>query len=94
MRLWERLRLCRITESGTAYKLVWAERRPYIANMNKTTPIVGALALALLWPATAFTADKLYRYRNAEGNIVVDYQVPSEYVSKGYEVLNEEGVVL
>ncbi len=37
---------------------------------------------------------ELYRYRNAEGNVVVDYQVPPEYVANGYEVLNQRGVVL
>jgi DNA repair exonuclease SbcCD ATPase subunit len=36
----------------------------------------------------------LYRYTNAEGVTVVDYQVPSAYVSTGYEVLNTDGVVV
>jgi hypothetical protein len=39
-------------------------------------------------------AGNLYRYTNAEGVIVVDYQVPSEYVGKGYEILNSEGMVI
>jgi len=39
-------------------------------------------------------ADELYRYRNDQGNVVVDYQVPAEYVTGGYEVLNEEGMVI
>jgi vacuolar-type H+-ATPase subunit I/STV1 len=37
---------------------------------------------------------ELYRYRNKEGNVVVDHRVPPEYVSGGYEVLNENGVVI
>ncbi len=77
-----------------AYDLVPTDRRSYIAGMNKNSLISGALALGLLLPAGFVQADKLYRYRNAEGNVVVDYQVPAEYVAKGYEVLNEEGVVL
>ncbi len=39
-------------------------------------------------------ARNLYRYTNAEGTLVVDYQVPPEYVSQGYEVLNDKGVVI
>ena len=36
----------------------------------------------------------MYRYRNAEGNMVVGYQVPPEAVGGGYEVLNEKGMVI
>lgn len=39
-------------------------------------------------------AKQLYRYRNAEGNVVVDYQVPVESIGGGYEVLNNEGMVI
>ncbi len=44
--------------------------------------------------APAADARNLYRYTNDRGNTVVDYQVPAEYVAKGYEVLNEDGVVV
>ncbi len=37
---------------------------------------------------------EFYRYRNAEGNVVVDHRVPPEYVGGGYEVLSDRGVVL
>lgn len=37
---------------------------------------------------------ELYRYRNAEGNVVVDYRVPPEHVADGYEVLSKQGIVL
>jgi len=36
----------------------------------------------------------MYRYRSAEGIMVVGYQVPPEAVSGGYEVLNEKGMVV
>ena len=36
----------------------------------------------------------MYRYTNDEGNAVVAYQVPPEHVAKGYEVLNEKGVIV
>jgi hypothetical protein len=48
----------------------------------------------LLCLATLVEARPLYRYRNAEGNVVVDYQVPVESVAGGYEVLNNEGMVI
>ncbi|MCP5147398.1 MAG: hypothetical protein H6991_05840 [Pseudomonadales bacterium] len=44
--------------------------------------------------APAAESANLYRYTNDEGNVVVDYQVPTKYVAQGYEVLNMEGVVL
>ncbi|MCB1731188.1 MAG: hypothetical protein KDI04_07515 [Halieaceae bacterium] len=44
--------------------------------------------------APAAESANLYRYTNDEGNVVVDYQVPTRYVAQGYEVLNMEGVVL
>ena len=36
----------------------------------------------------------LYRYYDGEGKMVVDYRVPTEYAGAGYEVLNEDGVVI
>jgi hypothetical protein len=36
----------------------------------------------------------LYRYNNSQGIMVVDYQVPVEYVRNGYEVINTEGIVI
>ncbi|PLW83491.1 hypothetical protein CWI75_03805 [Kineobactrum sediminis] len=37
---------------------------------------------------------ELYRYRNSEGVVVIDFRVPPEYVASGYEVLNNRGVVI
>jgi hypothetical protein len=39
-------------------------------------------------------AQPMYRYRNAEGIVVVDYQVPPDSVGRGYEVLNQKGMVV
>lgn len=53
------------------------------------------LICALLLSLTAVVEAKpLYRYRNAEGNVVVDYRVPAESVGSGYEVLNDKGMVI
>jgi hypothetical protein len=48
----------------------------------------------LLSLASVAEAKPLYRYRNAEGIVVVDYQVPSDSVGRGYEVLNDKGIVI
>ena len=39
-------------------------------------------------------AGNLFRYHNSEGNLVIDHQVPPEYVAKGYEVLSSTGRVV
>ncbi|MEP4145735.1 MAG: hypothetical protein ABJL54_00870 [Halioglobus sp.] len=39
-------------------------------------------------------AAELYRYMNDEGSTVVGFQVPPEHVKKGYEVVNDKGVVV
>ena len=54
---------------------------------------ISACALSLcLTPLVE--AKPLYRYRNAQGNVVVDYQVPAESIGGGYEVLNSDGMVI
>lgn len=58
-------------------------------NFRRALPWILLLAL----PLTA-DAKPLYRYRNAEGNTVVGFQVPPESISGGYEVLNEKGIVI
>jgi hypothetical protein len=52
---------------------------------------VWALLLSL---ASVVEAKPLYRYRNAEGSVVVGYQVPTDSVAGGYEVLNDKGMVV
>ena len=52
----------------------------------------GAILLAVA--PTVVTAANLYRYRNDAGVLVVDFHVPAEYTYKGYEVLNESGMVI
>jgi hypothetical protein len=60
------------------------------SRTNKTCTVV---AMVLLLAPMALAAN-LYRYTNAEGVTVVDYQVPAAFVSKGYEILNKDGVVV
>ncbi|CAA0115542.1 Uncharacterised protein [Halioglobus japonicus] len=64
--------------------------------MNTRTPLLrGIVACTLLLFLTSLVeGNPLYRYRNAEGNVVVDYQVPADSIGGGYEVLNNEGMVI
>ncbi len=40
------------------------------------------------------SAQNLYRYRADNGVVVVDFRVPVEYADNGYEVLDENGLVV
>ena len=58
------------------------------------------VSILVLGPGAAWMAPlavaqaQMYRYINAEGNPVIAYQVPPEYVANGYEVLSPSGVVI
>lgn len=72
------------------------EYRFYIGRMIVQTsllrrPIIWVVLLCL---APVVEAKQLYRYRNADGVVVVGYQVPVDAVAGGYEVLNKEGMVI
>lgn len=56
------------------------------------TVVLGATLAATL--SSVAQARELYRYYNDEGNLVVNFKVPVEYAGKGYEVINDEGVVI
>jgi len=56
-----------------------------------------AISIALIlfaFVAMTVEAENLYRYRNTEGNLVIDYAVPPAYVANGYEILSESGRML
>jgi hypothetical protein len=40
------------------------------------------------------TGKVMYRYKNAQGVIVMDSQIPPEYVTKGYDIMSRTGKVL
>lgn len=64
--------------------------------MNRKQSFLSTFATAtvLLALSPMGVAVELYRYTNDEGSTVIDYQVPPEHVKKGYEVLNDKGVVV
>lgn len=62
--------------------------------MSKSPFMRRTLWLGLLLPLWA-SASEMYRYTNAQGITVIDRQgVPSEFIGKGYEVLNDQGRVV
>ncbi|MGX5217053.1 MULTISPECIES: DUF4124 domain-containing protein [Pseudomonas] len=53
------------------------------------------LSLCLLLSVTANAGDLLYRYTDSKGGIVISRQgVPPEFISKGYDILNDQGRVV
>lgn len=71
--------------------------RSMLDPMAVIRPLLLSSLLLLLVAQTPFVhaqGKEFYRYRNAEGNVVVDHRVPPEYVAGGYEVLSDRGVVV
>lgn len=62
--------------------------------MKNFQRIVSTLLILLGVYTATVEAGNLYRYRNNEGNLVIDYAVPPEYVASGYEILSESGTVI
>jgi chromosome segregation ATPase len=58
-----------------------------------TFPVLAAALMMLLMVQLAHSRP-MYRYINDQGNVVLGYQVPTGDVKKGYEVLNEDGIVV
>ncbi len=59
---------------------------------HRSLAICAGISLSLA--ALSAEAANMYRYVNDEGNVVLDYGVPPEHAHKGYEVLNEAGIVI
>lgn len=62
--------------------------------MKNYQRIVSIVFIFLGLFAMVAEAGNLYRYRNHEGNLVIDYAVPPQYVANGYEILSESGTVI
>lgn len=61
-------------------------------NCLKSSNLLTMVLLLVL--GTVAQATDLYRYVNDEEVTVVGFQVPPEHVKKGYEVVNDKGVVI
>ncbi|GGX58313.1 hypothetical protein [Saccharospirillum salsuginis] len=53
-----------------------------------------ATALMLTVLPLAAEAQQFFRYKDENGQIVINSSIPPEFVKNGYEILNEKGVVL
>lgn len=62
--------------------------RPLTAHLS-----LAALVAALLLPHSASAAE-FYRYHNDAGHLVMDSRMPPEFIKNGYEVINEQGMVI
>jgi chromosome segregation ATPase len=71
-------------------------RRLYIPIMSfsRTQTVLALLLVGSILATPAALARQMYRYINAEGNKVVGYQVPPEFVANGYEILSETGALV
>ncbi|WP_371231773.1 DUF4124 domain-containing protein [Pseudomonas sp. QE6] len=70
-----------------------------MAEQGALRVLIGLLGAMLAAQALAVepkgSSVELYRYVDDKGGIVIDRQgVPSEYIGKGYEVLNDQGRVI
>jgi len=50
-----------------------------------------SLCMNLVFFSSQSSAVQLYRYKNDQGNLVMGQVIPPRYVSKGYDILNEQG---
>lgn len=68
--------------------------------MNKRfLPLVTALSLLMLADGALAAgpgakSQQFYRYKNAQGNLVIERSIPPEYVPKGYQIVTATGQVL
>lgn len=52
------------------------------------------LCLGLVLTSGLCQAENFYRYTNEQGSVVVDFRIPTQYVKGGYEILNQDGMVI
>lgn len=72
-----------------------------VSHQRRILTIVAAIALATFFSGPLLAVQPreegdvidgaLYRYRNAEGNLVIDFSIPPEYADKGYDILSANG---
>lgn len=62
-------------------------------NLKKSAKHLTVLTLLLLI-ALPSLGGQLYRYKDDQGNYVLDHTIPPQFVPKGYEILNSKGRVI
>lgn len=67
-------------------------------EMKQRSLLVAASLAALLVSGVADAAGKqtmkLYRYKNAQGQLMIESSIPPEYATKGYQIITPSGQVL
>lgn len=63
-------------------------------NLRAKLVLSGCVLALTVTAVTASAAPNLYRYRDANGTLVIGASVPPEYVNNGYEILNSSGRVI
>ena len=63
------------------------------SRWRRSLAVLLALSAAL-GPGAVAANDTLYRYRNADNIVVIDFSIPPEFAAKGYEVITPEGRVV
>lgn len=59
-----------------------------------TTKLLTAILLIAALTAAASAAERLYRYRNSDGVLVIDFQIPARYVDQGYDIISPGGTLI
>jgi hypothetical protein len=96
MKIGQWLLLCYSKGSDYQLQKSGGMRRKLVVQVivgSKILVIVGALVGLVLLAGPAMAADELYRYRNAQGTVVIDDHVPPQFIKNGYDVLNSLGQV-
>lgn len=59
-----------------------------MANLKIFLLLAACMATSVSW------SQEFYRYKNADGETVMDSMIPAEYVNSGYDVLNSSGQLI
>jgi hypothetical protein len=63
-------------------------------ELKRTLSQVGVTLLSLVFWASSVEAAKYFRYKDENGKTVLALTIPSDLVSKGYEIINDKGRVV
>ena len=72
---------------------MWHKKQLNTPLAYSTKIVVASVVLASTLSSVA-SATEYFRYINNTGVLVIDSHLPPEYVSKGYSVLNEQGLLV
>lgn len=56
--------------------------------------MIGFIAVLVMYGVNSLAANQLYRYTNDKGIVVINDNIPPEFVSRGYDVILENGTLI